>query len=450
MVNWEPVLLEDLAAPTRNALVGGPFGSNLVAADYQPTGVPVIRGENVNCGRWIGGDFVYVSHEKAEQLTANKAHALDVIFTQRGENHYRQVAIVGEDNKSPFIISQSQMKITVDKDKVLPLFLYYLFRAPEQQQYLKSNAIQVGVPHTNLAILRRTPLRIPQIHEQQRIVALLGALDDKIELNERMSRTLEAMARALFQSWFVDFEPVRRAAAGEDHGLPGAIAAFFPRRLTESELPEGWTSYPVKKIATITKGSSYRSEDLVAGASTALVTLKSFARGGGYRPDGLKPFTGKFKSAQRVEPGELVVAATDVTQAADVVGQPVLVEPSDRFNTLVGSLDTFIVRPSHAGLSSVHLHGLLRAAGFPVFARGYVTGTTVLHLSSRVFDDFEVVLPGAQLLEAFGEVLLPLHARMLSCVAESAALGKLRDMLLPKLISGELPVSDAETITMDV
>jgi type I restriction enzyme, S subunit len=132
------------------------------------------------------------------------------------------------------------MKITVNKDKVLPLFLYYLFRAPEQQQYLKSNAIQVGVPHTNLAILRRTPLRIPQIHDQQRIVALLGALDDKIELNERMSGTLEAVARTLFRSWFVDFDPSRRTVCDHAPGLPAALAAFFPARLTDDGVPEGW------------------------------------------------------------------------------------------------------------------------------------------------------------------------------------------------------------------
>src|SRR5258707_11741685 len=144
--DWRNVHLEDLAAPSRNALVGGPFGSNLLASDYLPTGVPVIRGENLSSGRWVGGDFVFVSPVKAEQLAANRAGPLDIIFTQRGANHYRQVAIVPSDAGQSFVISQSQMKLTVDPEKADPVFIYYLFRAPVQQEYLQRNAIQTGVP----------------------------------------------------------------------------------------------------------------------------------------------------------------------------------------------------------------------------------------------------------------------------------------------------------------
>src|SRR6266566_671213 len=104
------------------------------------------------------------------------------------------------------------MKITVDQRRVDPLFVYYLFRSPDQQEYLQRNAIQTGVPHTNLSILRKTPLRVPNLATQRAIAHILGTIDDKIELNSRMSTTLEAMAQALFKSWFVDFDPVRANA----------------------------------------------------------------------------------------------------------------------------------------------------------------------------------------------------------------------------------------------
>jgi type I restriction enzyme, S subunit len=158
---WRDVLLEDVAAPQRNALVGGPFGSDLVSSDYTPTGVPVVRGENVSVGRWVAGDFVFVSSSKAKRLEANTAGPLDIVFTQRGANHFRQVAVVRNDAPQRFLISQSQMKLTVDSQKADPLYIYYAFRAPPQQSYLQRNAIQTGVPHTNLSILRKTPLRIP-------------------------------------------------------------------------------------------------------------------------------------------------------------------------------------------------------------------------------------------------------------------------------------------------
>src|SRR5712691_2899281 len=165
---WQQVLLEDVAAPIRNALVGGPFGSDLVSSDYSLSGVPVIRGENLSLGRWVGGEFVFVPEEKAQRLTANTAGPLDIIFTQRGANHYRQVAVVPAGSER-MVISQSQMKLTVDPSKADPLFVYYAFRSPQLEGYLLRNAIQTGVPHTNLGILRRTPIPLPSVHIQQAV-----------------------------------------------------------------------------------------------------------------------------------------------------------------------------------------------------------------------------------------------------------------------------------------
>ncbi len=181
---YSSCLVENIAAPRKNALVGGPFGSNLVSRDYVSIGVPVIRGENLSHGRWVRGDFVYVSEKKAAELSANLARPGDLVFTQRGT--LGQVAIVPDEPLDCYVISQSQMKLTVDERKASTLFLYYYFRSEEQQEYIRRYAIQTGVPHTNLAILRTTPLRLPPLPIQQRIAAILGALDDKIEVNQRI------------------------------------------------------------------------------------------------------------------------------------------------------------------------------------------------------------------------------------------------------------------------
>jgi hypothetical protein len=125
--DWQDVLHEDIAASSRNAIVGGPFGSDLVSSDYSSAGTPVIRGENLSLGRWVGGDFVFVPPAKAQQLSANTAGPLDIVFTQRGANHYRQVAVVPKSANGRFVISQSQMKLTVDLKKADPLFVYYSF-----------------------------------------------------------------------------------------------------------------------------------------------------------------------------------------------------------------------------------------------------------------------------------------------------------------------------------
>lgn len=163
-------------------------------------------------GRWVDGEFAFVSQAKADSLASNCAKPGDLVFTQRGT--LGQVALVPKNGADRYLISQSQMKLTVDVEKADALFLYYVFNSAEQQAYIRQNAIQTGVPHTNLGILRNTPLTLPPLTEQIAIAAVLGALDDKIELNRRMNATLEAMARALFQSWFVDFDPVRAKLDG--------------------------------------------------------------------------------------------------------------------------------------------------------------------------------------------------------------------------------------------
>jgi len=212
------VVVGDIAAIQKNSLVGGPFGSNLVSSDYVTSGVPVIRGTNMGYGRWVGGEFAFVSEAKARSLAANLARPGDLVFTQRGT--LGQVAIVPENLFSEFVISQSQMKLTVNQTKAISMYLYYEFTSPRQLAHIANNAIQTGVPHTNLTILRNTPLTLPPLAEQQAIAHILGSLDDKIELNRRMNETLEGMAQALFKSWFVDFDPVIDNAIAAGNPIP--------------------------------------------------------------------------------------------------------------------------------------------------------------------------------------------------------------------------------------
>jgi type I restriction enzyme S subunit len=257
----------DVAAPTKNALVGGPFGSNLVSNDYVPCGVPVIRGANLGHGRWIGGEFAYVSKEKADSLSGNCAKVGDLVFTQRGT--LGQVAMVPQNGPERYLISQSQMKLTVDSAKADPLYLYYVFTSREQQEYIRQNAIQTGVPHTNLGILRDAPLTLPPLAKQQAIAVVLGVLDDKIELNRRMNATLETMARALFQSWFVDFDPVRAKLDGhKPTGLEPAVAALFPNEFEDSELghiPKGWDVGRLDGVLTLQRGFDLPTSDRTHG-----------------------------------------------------------------------------------------------------------------------------------------------------------------------------------------
>jgi type I restriction enzyme S subunit len=248
LAEWTNYLVEEIASPIANALTGGPFGSNLVSRDYVPSGVPVIRGQNMSSGKWVTGEFAYVSKEKAKQLSRNIARPGDLIFTQRGT--LGQVAIVPDRPYDHYIVSQSQMKLTPDKNKADTLFLYYFFSSEEHLEYIRQNTIQTGVPHTNLTILRNTPVTLPPLPTQRRIAQILGRLDDKIEVNRRINRTLEAMAQALYKHWFVDFGP------------------FQDGPFVKSELgliPEGWRVGTVEQMVELAYGKGLTQKKRIPG-----------------------------------------------------------------------------------------------------------------------------------------------------------------------------------------
>jgi type I restriction enzyme, S subunit len=423
---WKDVVLQDLAAPTRNALVGGPFGSELLSSDQTAFGVPVIRGENLSAGRWVGGDFVFVSAAKARQLAANTAGPLDIVFTQRGANHYRQVALVAADADGRFVVSQSQMKLTADPEKADPLFVYYLFRAPAQQEYLQRNAIQTGVPHTNLSILRNTPLRIPPLPEQRAIAQILGTLDDKIELDRRMNEVLEAIARALFKSWFVDFDPVRAKSGGSDPGLPSHLADLFPDRFEESELGEIPAGWRVGALAGVADNPRRQVDPRAIDPSTPYIGLEHMPRGR-IALDEWSKADALVSGKLRFERGEILFGK--LRPYFHKVG----IAPVDG----VCSTDIVVIQPATDAQFGFVL-GHVSSDAFVDYANAGSTGTRMPRTNWTEMARFRCAIPPGQVMAAFTDQIRPAIDRVLTSIHESRALGALRDSLLPKLISGEV------------
>ena len=392
------------------------YGRALAARDRRPGDVPVY-GTNGRCG----------SHDAA------LFEGPGVVLGRKGQG-----PLGVEWSGGPYWVIDTAYTLTPLRADVHLKFAYYLLK------YIGLNHLKDGTSNPTLS--RETfgaqALPRPPLPSQRTIADVLGTLDEKIELNRRMNATLEAMARALFRSWFVDFDPVRAKMEGRDTGLAMDIADLFPDRLVDSELgeiPEGWESTGLDSVATITKGRSYRRRELVA-SDTALVTLKSFARGGGYRAEGLKPFSGVYKSEQVVRPGEVIVACTDVTQAAEVVGRSAVVGETSSFRTLVASLDVLSVRPKNAAPGRAFLYYVTGTENYVAHVRARTTGTTVLHLAKDAVASFRFALPPRPLMERFGHCADSLRGRIQANTSAVGLLADLRDTLLPKLVSGELRV----------
>jgi type I restriction enzyme S subunit len=279
---------------------------------------------------------------------------------------------------------------------------------------------------------------LPSIAEQNAIAHVLGTLDDKIELNRRMNETLEAMARALFQSWFVDFDPVRAKAEGRDTGLPKDLADLFPDSFEDSELgetPKGWGVRPIGDLAE------------VVGGSTPSTKVTAFWEDGEHfwaTPKDLSSLatpvlleTGrKISDAGLSQIGSgLLPPGTVLLSSRAPIGYLVISEIPVAIN------QGFIAMLPKEGASNLFLLYWAAQAQEQIVSRA--NGSTFLEISKSNFRPIRVITPPSAVIAAFDKQVRPLYARVVSNERETRTLAALRDALLPKLLSGEIRVGAA-------
>ena len=321
-------------------------------------------------------------------------------------------------------------------------FLMYWLAATDISGYLTGSTM----PKLTQGNMNRIPLLTPPLPEQRAIAHILGTLDDKIELNRRMSETLEAMARTLFQSWFVDFDPVRAKAECRDPGLPKPLADLFPNRLVDSELgeiPEGWEIETLADHCEAVKGVSYKGSGL-GDDGMPLHNLNSVYEGGGYKYEGLKYYSGEYAERHIVAPGDVIVANTEQGHDRLLIGYAALV-PALFGEKGIASHHIYRLRPkAESPLTAAYLCWLLNSAKMHDVVSGYANGTTVNMLPIDGVQKPAIVRPPKGLVAPFDSAAMQAARRCEEMVSESRTLVALRDTLLPKLISGELRVKDAE------
>jgi type I restriction enzyme S subunit len=425
-MRWPRVTIESLKAETRNALVGGPFGSDLSTRHYVEDGVPVIRGGNLPDDQsFKDDDFVFVSEEKADLLGANNAYPGDVIFTQRGT--LGQVGLIPIESRFPrYVVSQSQMKLTVNPAKADPRFVYYFFRHPDTVQTVKNRVLSSGVPHINLGILREFEIPLPPLDTQREIVTTLAAYDELLETNRRRMDLLEESARLLYREWFV-----RLRFPGHEH-----------IRLT-SGVPEGWAQVQLQSIINVTHGYAFQGSHFSdEPTSRVLATPGNFRIGGGIKFDKLKFYAedGPLESGYVFKPMDLMLTMTDLSKTCDTLGFPAFVPKLDGRSFLhnqrigrVVALGTFFPK--------YFLYCLLCEGRYRHHVVGAATGTSVKHTSPKRILSYTAVMPnGGNLIDAFEDFARPVFHQINILIETNQKLRAARDLLLPRLMSGEIAV----------
>ncbi|MGP8320529.1 MAG: restriction endonuclease subunit S [Methanosarcinaceae archaeon] len=293
-------------------------------------------------------------------------------------------------------------------------FLFYLACSPEFRDLaIASMTGTSGRQRVQTDVVKQHEFLFPPLSEQRAIASVLSSLDDKIDLLHRQNKTLEAMAETLFRQWFVE---------GAD---------------------EGWEVVKLRKYVKCTTGYSYKSADLNP-STNALVTLKNFARDGSFRMDGFKEYTGKYKDTQIVKQGDLVVSHTDITQEADIIGNPALVIDTGQFETLIITTDLMKVESNVDWLGKEFLYYLFKSPDFKFYCLGCSNGTTVLHMSRNAIPGYEFKIPNKNRVKIFTATVVPILEKIFKNAFQIRTLEKLRDTLLPKLMSGEVRVKSEQ------
>jgi type I restriction enzyme S subunit len=417
---WREIVLEEVAEDVTVGHVGP------MASEYVPSGIPFLRSQNIEPLRINDSDLKFINLTFHERLRKSALSPGDVVIVRTGKPG--ACAVIPN---SLLVANCSDLVIVRCGPKLDARFLAYYVNSVAAH-HVSSHLVGAVQQHFNVGSARKMVMLLPQLTEQRAIAHILGTLDDKIELNRRMIEALEAMARAIFKSWFVDFDPVRAKAEGRDPGLPEEIADLFPDRFEDTELgeiPLGWRIGTLGEVA-IHPRRSVRPTKI--DPTTPYIALEHMPRrcialSEWGIADGLESNKFGFKRGEilfgKLRPyfHKVGIAPIDGVCSTDIV-------------VLAPQKDTW------RGFVLCHVS----STAFVEYTNAGSTGTKMPRTSWTEMARYSIVFPPDAVAESFTEQIRPGIERILALIQELRTLAALRDTLLPKLMTGEVRISDVE------
>lgn len=428
---WEQVPLGQLLIePVRNGIYK--------TKDFHGRGVKI-----VNMGELFAHPRLHAVPMKRVELNGSEAARFmlkegDLIFARRSltaEGAGKCSVVLEVDEAMTF--ESSIIRARPDKSKVDSLYLYYFFNSPSGFHSLDTIRRHVAVAGITGGDLAKLEIPVPPLPEQRAIAHILGTLDDKIELNRRHNYTLEAMARALFQDWFIDFGPVRAKMEGREPYLPADLWQLFPDNLDDEGKPEGWEMVPASALIEFNP-----TEPLRKGTPAPYLDMASLPTSGSW-PE--PPVIRDFGSGMRFRNGDTLLAR--ITPCLEN-GKTAFVQclPDDTVGW--GSTEYIVMRPK-SPVPAGYAYLLARDNAFRAHAIRSMTGTSG---RQRAQGDsvatFKLALPpNENIWHALAKQISPIFESIKTNATASESLAALRDTLLPKLISGDLRTGSAERLS---
>ncbi len=396
-------------------------------------------------------EFVFLTPEKAAEFTSCEAIADDLIFTAAGT--IGQVGLIPKTSKYPkYIISNKQLRARLDLTKIDPEFAYYWFASPTMVKAIQSRNTGSTIPLINLTVLKSLPIPVPPLDEQRKISGYLTTLDDRITLLRETNATLEAIAQALFKSWFVDFGPVRTKMEGRTpEGMDEATAALFPDGFETSELgkvPRGWRVCAVEEFA----------DRVGMGPFGSNIKVETFVESGIPVISGqhLKQLLVEDNTFNFITHEHASRLAKSCVQAGDVIfthagsiGQVSLLHKDAAFTSYVLSQRQFFLRCNTECMSPewIALYFKSPAGQHQLLANTSQVGVPSIARPVSYLRSIRLVVPPPELNQRFASIAGAINDRVMANRKQFGALTQIRDTLLPRLISGQLRLPEAQAAT---
>lgn len=396
----------------------GYYGIGASAVPYSPDLYTYLRITDINDDGTLNlSDLKSVADEKAPDYLLQPN---DIVFARTGASTGRNYFYDGTDGE--FVFAGFLIKFSLNPAKVNPKYVKYYCLSKDYRDWIAAFNTGSTRGNINAQTLAAMPITLPDMETQDRIVKLLDALERKRKKNAQINDNLAEQIKTICTAWLSDYAPF------------GGV------------LPDDWSKKSLSSIADFVSGYSYKGAELTK-SNVAMATIKNFDRTGGFKLDGYKEIvpSNKLKDTQHAELFDTLVAHTDLTQNAEVIGNAEPVMSKSGYSDIVFSMDLVKVVPKNNHISKFLIAAFLQDKKFKAHCLGYVNGTTVLHLSKKALPEYQLYLPDdLSALKPLDDLVTVLYQQISANIVEITKLETLRNTLLPRLMSGELDVSDIE------